>query len=153
MAKKKPAKARKKIAAKKKGAARKSSSRKRPGKKVGVKAAPKKKRPPKMAARKAKKKIAGKRKVATKPAAVERPPLAPVQNAMIRVEQVPSAAEASQPQSSLIDKPITGTGGEASSTLLMRPMPESQSLDMVQEASEESFPASDSPAITRRKPR
>ena len=144
MAKKKSAKARKKIAAKKN----------RPAKKAGVKKAAPKKRPVKktrVVVKKKpaenvtpKKKIAAKKTAATKPAAVVPPHPAPVQTASMPVEPVPSPAGASQPKSSLIGKPIVGTG---------RPLTENQPLDIVQEASEESFPASDSPSITQMKPR
>ena len=66
------------------------------------------------------------------------------------VEPVPSPVEASQQQFGLIGEPLAGKESEVSSTLLMA---ESQPLDIVEEASEESFPASDSPSITQMKPR
>jgi hypothetical protein len=172
MAKKKSAKkAPKKRSVKKKGSVKKRPPKMAPKKVTNKraqasKAAPKKKpvkkkkAVAKKPAKKAmpKKKVAAKKKVATKPrttkpAAVEAPPLAPVQTALILFEPVPSLVETSQQQSSLIGEPIAGKGSEVSSTLLMRPMTESQPLDKVEEASEESFPASDSPTITQMKPR
>jgi len=66
------------------------------------------------------------------------------------VEPVSSAVEEIQQQFILIDEPLAGTESEVSSTALIV---ESRTLDIVEEASEESFPASDSPSITQMKPR
>lgn len=100
----------------KKGAVEATSSRKRPTKKVGLKAAPKK--------RPVKKKQAVARKLAvTKRAEVETPRVAAVQTALMLIEPVPFAVEDIQQQFSLLGEPVARR----------------QSSDMAA-ASKESFP-------------
>ncbi len=146
-----------------KAALKKAAKRKVPAKKIVKKGTKKKVRPgtkkktvkkiavkKKPATRKAapKKKVTVKKTVAAKLAtpkpavARTRPILSPTESVSRKTMPV---AEATQTQSTMMDEPSAAKGIEDSRQSLTNPVTTSEPLDAVEEASEESFPASDPP--------
>jgi hypothetical protein len=119
----------------------------RPGpKKKAVKKLAVKKKP---ATRKAgpKKKVAGKKAVTAKPT-TPKPVVAPSQPVLMPAESVSGetmpVVEAAQSQSTMMDEPYAARGKDSRQSLT-NPVTSSEPFDAVEEASEESFPASDPP--------
>ena len=146
-----------------KAALKKAAKRKVPAKKI-VKKGTKKKVVPgakkkvlkkvsvkrKLATRKPapKKKVAGKKTAAAK-LTMPKPVVAPSQPLLLPDESVSGemlpVAEATQSQSTMMDERYAAKGVEDSPESSNSPMPVSEPFDAVEEASEESFPASDPP--------
>jgi hypothetical protein len=124
----------------------KPGAKKKSGKKVTVKKKPATRK--KATRRAALKKVAAKKTVTAR-LTPSKPAVAPSQPIPMPAESVSGeimpVVEATQSRSTMMDEPSTAKGVEGSPQSLTNPVPASEPLDAVEEASAESFPASDPP--------